>query len=100
MAADARRSDLSGALAALADRYPRPRLAGVVVVSDGGDTADRRQQHRPARRARCSRSASAAPDRVEDREVINLTAGEPLLSDSSVDLSVGGDEPGLRHGAD
>src|SRR5687768_1720727 len=39
LAAEARRSDLSGALAALADRYQSQRLAAVVVLSDGGDTA-------------------------------------------------------------
>ncbi len=39
LSANARRSDLSGALAALVDRYRGQRLAGVVVLSDGGDTS-------------------------------------------------------------
>ena len=39
LAATARRSDLSGALASLADRYRNRRLGGIVVLSDGGDTA-------------------------------------------------------------
>ena len=39
MAATARRSDLSGALADLADRHRRERVAGVIVLSDGGDTS-------------------------------------------------------------
>lgn len=88
LSAEARRSDLSGALGALADRYRGQRLAGVVVLSDGGDTA--------AQEAGTSRPLDVPvfavgignPATPRDREIINLTAGEPLLSESSVDLSV------------
>ena len=45
LSADARRSDLSGALTALVDRYRGQRLAGVVVLSDGGDTVDAGSRH-------------------------------------------------------
>jgi uncharacterized membrane protein len=88
LSADARRSDLSGALAALAERYRGQRLAGIVVLSDGGDTAAQeagttKQLGVPVFAIGVGDSAPA-----RDREVINLTAGEPLLSDSSVDLSV------------
>ena len=38
LAADARRSDLGGALSAVRERYRGQRLAGVVLISDGGDT--------------------------------------------------------------
>jgi uncharacterized membrane protein len=84
----ARRSDLSGALAELAERHQNDRIAGAIVLSDGGDTA--------ASEAPRSRSldapvftvgiGSAAPPR--DREVVNLTAGEPLLPGASIDVSV------------
>jgi hypothetical protein len=95
LTADARRSDLSGALAALADRYRGQRLAGVVVVSDGGDTA--------AQEAGTSRRLNVPVFTVgvgnsaigRDREVINLTAGEPLLAESSVDLSVSATSAGF-----
>ena len=88
LTAHARRSDLSGALTALADRYRGQRLAGVVVLSDGGDTA--------AQEAGSSRRLDVPVFTVgigsqaiaRDREVINLTAGEPILSESSIDLSV------------
>lgn len=88
LSADARRSDLSGALATLADRYRSQRLAGIVVLSDGGDTA--RQEAGTVRRLGAPVFAvgignSASP---RDRELLNVTAGEPLLSDSSIDLSV------------
>src|SRR6185295_4625520 len=35
---DARRTDLSGAIAAIRERYRGQRVAGVVLLSDGGDT--------------------------------------------------------------
>ena len=38
LSADARQSDLSGALAAVRDRYRCRRVSGIVVLSDGGDT--------------------------------------------------------------
>ncbi len=88
LAADARRSDLSGALATLVDRYRGRRLAGIVVLSDGGDTAG--QEAGTARRLGAPVFALGVgnPAFPRDREVINVTAGEPLLSDSSIDLSV------------
>ena len=89
LAATARRSDLSGALADLADRHRRDRVAGVIVLSDGGDTA-------PQERVAATRLVDAPvlavgigrTDAGRDREVLNLTAGEPLLAGASVDLSV------------
>jgi uncharacterized membrane protein len=88
LAADARRSDLTGAIAALPDRYRGRRLAGVVVLSDGGDTAPveaggARTLGVPVFTVGVG---SAAP--IRDREVLNVTAGQAQLSDSSVDLSV------------
>src|SRR6266536_4052522 len=38
LSADARLTDLAGALAATRDRYRGQRIAGIVVISDGGDT--------------------------------------------------------------
>jgi uncharacterized membrane protein len=104
LSVDARRSDLSGALAAVGERYRGRRLAGIVVVSDGGDTAEEELGGRPGTTAAPIFTigvGSATPPR--DREVINFTAGEPLLAGSSVDLSVtvsasgfGGDPVELR----
>ena len=39
LAATARRSDLSGAIADVGERYRNQRVAGIIVLSDGGDTA-------------------------------------------------------------
>ncbi len=88
VAATARRSDLSGAMADIAERYRGTRVAGIVVLSDGGDTAP---QEADAVRALDAPVIAVgigdtAPGR--DREVVNLTAGEPLLPGASIDLSV------------
>ena len=42
IAATARRSDLTAALEDTAERYRNERVAGIVVLSDGGDTSNRR----------------------------------------------------------
>ena len=61
MQASAGRSDLSGALRAVTDHYRGRPLGGIVVVSDGGDTATRHRCPDPrpgspsSRRARHSR---------------------------------------------
>ncbi len=92
-AADARRTDLSGALAAVRERYRGQRLAGIVVLSDGADTGT-------SSAPRSDRSGSAAdeapvfaigvgsPDGLRDREVLGITAGDPRLDQSSVDLHI------------
>jgi len=86
--ASARRSDLRGAIADLFERYRDDRIAGVVVVSDGGDTAP--IETTPARdvAAPIFTVGIGSPDAPRDREVVNLTAGEPLLPGASIDISV------------
>jgi uncharacterized membrane protein len=85
---DARRSDLSGALAAVADRYKGQRLGGVVVLSDGGDTSASEAGTGRALGVPVFAVGVGAPAVAKDREVLNLTAGEPVASESSIDLSV------------
>jgi len=85
LAAADRRSDLSGAIAAVRDRYRGHPVAGIVLISDGGDTG-----------------VNPLPDRVppvyaigigsqtvgRDREVISVTAAEAIFDDSRIDLAV------------
>jgi len=87
--ADAGRSDLSGALRALRDRYRERRVAAVVIISDGGDTG--------AQDAAASVDAGTvpvyaigvgAPRVTSDFEVLDVSAGEMALADSSIDISV------------
>ncbi len=95
LAATARRSDLSGAIADLADRHRDDRLAGVIVISDGGDTAA--QESDSARSVNAPVIAVGVGNAIaaRDREIVNLTAGEPLLAGSSIDLSVSASSAGF-----
>ena len=88
MTADGWRSDLAGALSALTDRYRGRSVAGVIIVSDGGDTSGRE----PALVAADGDVpvyvvGVGAPEIARDREVIGLTVGEAPLPESVVDLS-------------
>jgi uncharacterized membrane protein len=88
LAATARRSDLSGAIADLAERHRHDRLAGVIVLSDGGDTAAQEAGEGRAIAAPVMTVGIGNADPPRDREIVNLTAGEPLLPGASIDVSV------------
>ena len=88
LAATARRSDLSGALADLAERHKSTRVAGVIVLSDGGDTAPQEADRGRSMDAPVITVGIGDTNLAKDREVANLTAGEPLLPGASIDLSV------------
>lgn len=88
LAATARRSDLGGAMSALAERHRSDRLAGVVVLSDGGDTLRGDTEGERPIDAPVFAVGIGNASAPRDREVVNLTAGEPLLPGASIDLSV------------
>ena len=89
LAPTARRSDLSGAIADLADRYQPPTSpAGAIVLSDGGDTAATEERVGRSLNAPVFTVGIGSSDAPRDREVVNLTAGEPLLPGASIDVSV------------
>src|SRR5213075_2652108 len=86
-------------LAAVRERYRGQRVAGIVLLSDGGDTG----QTGGGGRAGWSSEADGqgagngppvfaigigSPDGLPDREVAGITAGDPRLDHSSVDLHV------------
>jgi uncharacterized membrane protein len=87
--AQAQQTNLAGALAAVRQRYRGQRVAGIVVLSDGGDTGEQVDN---------SAAAAAGPpvfaigigsvDGLRDREVLGVTAGDARLDQSSVDLHV------------
>ena len=87
--ATARRSDLGGALAAVQERYRGRPIAGLIVVSDGGDTGGG-----PDVAALASMLPPVftfgvgSPDAGRDREVLSVTAAETVLDGSRVDLDV------------
>src|SRR5688572_24862852 len=85
LAAGARRSDLGGALAALRDRLQGRPVAGIVLVSDGGDTsgaAERIAADGPPIFPVAVGSRTAG----RDREVLSVTAAEAVLEDSRVEI--------------
>ena len=99
LAADARRTDLSGALAAVRERYRGQRVVGFVVLSDGGDTAGGAGRAGSAGGAEAGGSGDVggppvftvgigSPDGPRDREVLGITAGDPRLDHATVDLHV------------
>lgn len=88
-AATARRSDVSEALQAVRERYRGRPLAGIILLSDGGDT-----NWQDAASAVGSRSAPIFPIGIgdprphRDREVLAVTAGDANVEHALVDLSV------------
>ena len=88
LAADARRTELATAVSTIRERYRGRRVAGIVVLSDGGDTA--RAGGDAALRAGAPVFAVGvgSADGVPDREVVGVTAGDPRLDRSIVDLHV------------
>ncbi|HZP47126.1 MAG TPA: glutamine amidotransferase [Vicinamibacterales bacterium] len=95
LTADARRTDLGGALAAIRDRYRGQRVAGIVLISDGADTTGADGAGRAGGAARAGGDGPpiytvgvGAPDGPRDREVLGIQAGDPRLDHASVDLHV------------
>ena len=86
---EARQTDISGALTAARDRYRGRRVAGLLLISDGGDTGlqPRPASHGPAG-PRVFAIGVGSPDGVPDREIVAITAGDPRLDETSVDLRV------------
>jgi uncharacterized membrane protein len=100
LTADARRTDLAGALTAVRERYRGQRVAGIIVLSDGGDTGTIGAGAAGAAGRAGGAGGSEAggppvfavgigsPDGPRDREVIGISTGDPRLDHSSVDLHV------------
>jgi uncharacterized membrane protein len=89
LTADQGRSDLSGALRGVRDRYRDRRVAAVVVISDGGDTGrDEAASVVDAADVPVYTVGVGTPAVSSDFEVIDVSAGEAALSDSSIDLTV------------
>ena len=86
--ADAQRTDLAAALEDVAARFAGRPVAGVVVVSDGGETGPRSAAQLAADSdLRLFTVGVGAPQPGPDREVVALTAGDPPAAESVVDLT-------------
>jgi uncharacterized membrane protein len=88
LAATAPRTSLHAAMSALADRHRQDRLAGVVLLSDGGATDEPESESPRLPGAPIFAIGMGSAAAARDREVVNFTAGEPILAGASIDLSV------------
>lgn len=100
LTADFRRTDLSGALTTVRERYRGQRVAGIIVLSDGGDTGGSRGSGGSSEAGGGGRAGGEAggppvfavgigsPDGPKDREVLGISTGDPRLDHASVDLHV------------
>jgi uncharacterized membrane protein len=95
LVADGRRTDLAGAVAAARERFRGRRVAGIVVVSDGGDTGHGEQETGQRAGAPVFAIGVGSPQGVPDREVVGITAGDPRLDQALVELHVTTVEHGL-----
>ncbi|MBI2835936.1 MAG: hypothetical protein HYX76_16075, partial [Acidobacteria bacterium] len=88
LTADARRSDLAGALRSAKERYRGQAVPGIVVISDGGQTGTRDAALNVASGGPPVYPIGLGARSVQhDREVLGLTAGEAPLVQSLVELS-------------
>ncbi|HWW83459.1 MAG TPA: hypothetical protein VNZ26_07645, partial [Vicinamibacterales bacterium] len=89
LTANARQTDVTGALSAIRERYRGQRVAGVVLLSDGGDTGQMNGAGASdAGGAPVFAIGIGSPEGFRDREVLAMTAGDPRLDQASVDLHV------------
>ena len=85
LAAADRRSDLAGAIAAARDRYRGRPVAGIVLISDGGDTGS---IPLPDRMPPVYAIGIGSHTVGRDREVLSVTAAEAIFDESRIDLAV------------
>jgi uncharacterized membrane protein len=86
--ADAARTDLGGALAAVREKYRSRRSSGIIVLSDGADTGPR---HAPEEEAPGPPVFTVGVGSVQgptDRELLGIAAGDARLDQTSIDLRV------------
>lgn len=88
LAATDRRTALGAALQAVRDRYRGRAVAGIVLVTDGGDNGSVDPVAAASGGAPIYPIGIGPASPLRDREVISVTAAESVLSDASVDLTV------------
>ena len=85
--ADARQSDLQGALRDVRERYRGRTVAGVIVVSDGGETGSESVEVSGAGAFPVFAVGVGRAVIERDREVLDVTVGPANLANSVIDLS-------------
>jgi len=93
--ATANKSDLTGALARVRERFRGQRVAGVVLLSDGADTGQPAAGDRGETSLPVFAIGVGAAAGLRDREVVSIAAGDQRLADASVDLQVSASSAGF-----
>jgi uncharacterized membrane protein len=88
LAATDRRTNLGAALQAVRDRYRGRPVAGIVLLTDGGDNGGLDAAAGAAGGAPVYAIGIGAKASPRDREIVSVTAAESVLSDATVDLAV------------
>ncbi|MGE3521036.1 MAG: glutamine amidotransferase, partial [Vicinamibacterales bacterium] len=86
--ASGRATDLSGAVAAVAERFRGRRVAGVLVLSDGADTGGGVKPAATTAPAPIFTVGVGSPTGIPDREVVAMASGDPRIDEAAVDLHV------------
>ena len=95
LAADGARTDLRRTIRSIEGRFPHGGLAGIVLISDGAETAPGEDASRlPADRPPVVTIGIGRADAF-DREIRSVTAGPSVLDGSLIDLTV----TAVSHGA-
>lgn len=82
---DGRRSNLAEAVDAIRERYRGRRVPGIVLISDGATTGS---ADAAAAGAPVFTVGVGSPSGPSDREIVELTAGDPRLDQTAIDLRV------------
>ncbi len=88
LSADGRHTDLVGAVNAARERFRGRRVAGILVLSDGGDTGQHPLPAGGLTGAPVNTIGIGTPEGVPDREVLSIGAGDPQLDQALVDVHV------------
>jgi uncharacterized membrane protein len=88
LAATDRRTNLGAALQAVRDRYRGRAIAGIVLLTDGGDNGGADAAAIAAAGAPIYAVGIGPRSGARDREIVSVTAAESVLSDATVDVAV------------
>jgi uncharacterized membrane protein len=85
---EGRQTNLGGALASARDRYRGRRVPGIVLLSDGAETSPAGTDRSSPLDIPVFAIGIGSTEGVPDREVVDITAGDPRLDRALVDLHV------------
>jgi uncharacterized membrane protein len=87
LSATDRRTALADALRAVTDRYRGRPVAGIVLVSDGGDNGVADAAAAAAGGPPVLAIGVGSPATSRDRELVSVTAAESVMSDATIDVT-------------